>query len=147
MIRWFMSLPQLIPTTIPRSCASSKETKKRRRSFSKCSTKSQIANYPLQGHRLLLKNRNPVQWVSKIPALHFDRDWNVRIIPPFGGALARFQVRKGDNFASVYFDAYDRLGLEGHPYFELYPWENDVKRYSINEVDELIKDIRYLMNE
>lgn len=35
-------------------------------------------------------------WCKKIPELHFDNDWNVRIIPPFAGALTRFVISKNN---------------------------------------------------
>lgn len=89
-------------------------------------------------------------WCYKMPALRFDPSWDVYIIPPYAGAMARFLVRKGERFADVYFDAYSRLGWmmagsEPIPYFELYPWENDVKRYRLDEVDELMNDIRLVL--
>ena len=51
------------------------------------------------------------KWVKEIPYLHFDADWEVKIIPPFAGALARFIVKKGDKAVSVYFDGYSQLGF------------------------------------
>ena len=95
------------------------------------------------------------RWVKEIPYLQFDDDWKVKIIPPFAGALARFIVKKGDKTVSVYFDGYSKLGYmydrnnNPIPYFEIYPAPNteDVKRYYINKVDEMINDIRIVLND
>lgn len=96
-------------------------------------------------------------WSRKIPALHFKEEWNVHIIPPFGGALARFRIEYNNRFVSVYFDAYSRLGwmMDGDnpiPYWELYAPDspsdefNDVKRYYLNDTDELMHDIEIALS-
>lgn len=80
--------------------------------------------------------------VKQIPTLNFKEEWNVKIIPPFAGAIARFHIIKNDVMVcSVYLDFYDRLGCYGEPYYELYPHEDDIKRYSLKETNELIGDI------
>lgn len=64
------------------------------------------------------------KWVKLMPALEFPRFWKVRILPPFGGAMVRFQVVKGSAKVSVYFDAHGRLGAMDSPYWEIY--SNDI---------------------
>ena len=92
------------------------------------------------------------EWINKMPAFHFEPDWDVYVIPPFGGAMARFKIKKGSRWVSVYFDVFSRLGyMVDHenkplPYFELYPWGNDIKRYYIDEVDELMQDIHTVLD-
>jgi len=81
------------------------------------------------------------KWIKEIPHLHFKQDWKVKIIPPFGGAIARFWIDKGDNHVSVYLDCYDKLGYFGAPYWEVYPYEEDVYRVAMNDTDELLKII------
>lgn len=76
-----------------------------------------------------------------IPSLHFKPEWEVKIIPPFGGAVARFTVHCNKKHVSVYLDWHGRLGCMNGPYYELYPFDGDVKRYYLNETEELIKDI------
>lgn len=77
-----------------------------------------------------------------IPELNFKEDWGVRIIPPFSGAVARFLIMKGDEqICSVYLDWFDNIGFVGEPYYEVYPMHNDVGRYTLNEVDEMLGDI------
>ena len=68
------------------------------------------------------------KWVGEIPFIKFPSDWEVQIIPPFGGAVARFCVKKGDKQVSIYLDCYERLGIFGEPYWEIYPYEDDVFR-------------------
>jgi len=96
-------------------------------------------------------------WGKKLPALKLDPDWEIKVIPPFGGALARLVVLKGEMRVSVYFDAYARLGgmydLENGnpiPYWEIYPapkGANDcIKRYFLGEEPEMLEDIRKVLN-
>lgn len=82
------------------------------------------------------------KWTTEIPAFNFPSDWNVHITPPFGGAVARFRVTKGEARVSIYLDCYDELGVVGEPYWEIYPSvDGDVGRYLMNETEEVIKGI------
>jgi len=93
-------------------------------------------------------NENWNKIIPEIPTLKFKQEWDVKIIPPFAGAIIRFMIfKEGVQVCSVYLDWYDRLGMCGEPYYELYPFENDVKRYSLNETEELLKDIEDLFND
>lgn len=86
--------------------------------------------------------------LKEVPILNFDKEWDIQIIPPFGGAVARFRVFKnGEQVCSVYLDWYERLAIFGEPYYELYPYEEDVRRYSLRETDELIEDIRKIYKD
>lgn len=93
------------------------------------------------------------EWANEMPKLHFNSDWEVTIIPAYAGALVRFIVSKGDKRVSVYFDTLSRLGCmreedgEPIPYFEIYPYKDDVKRYFINETEELLNDISKILDE
>ena len=82
------------------------------------------------------------KWIREIPFIKFDSDWEVKVIPPFSGAVARFQIQKGDSFVSIYLDCYDKLGLFGEPYWEIYPHSGDVYRCKMNNTEELLKAIR-----
>ena len=82
------------------------------------------------------------EWGDKIPALQFDPEWMVKIIPPFTGAMVRFMVRSGDKTASVYLDCHDSLGCMGEPYWEVYPIDGDTGRCLMAETDELMALIR-----
>jgi hypothetical protein len=80
---------------------------------------------------------------GEMPYLRFPRDWEVAVVPPFGGAVARFWVRKGAAQVSVYADYYERLGCWSEPHWEIYPSaEDDNERFSIaTESDEMLKAI------
>lgn len=82
-------------------------------------------------------------WVKKIPAIQFPSDCKVQIIPPFGGAMARFRVQKNEKEVSVYLDVNDSLGyMDNVPYYEIYPnKEGDCTRYFLDETEQMIKDI------
>lgn len=81
------------------------------------------------------------KWCKEIPRLNFHSDWNVKIIPPFRGAIIRFNCEKNGNYADVYLDCYDELGCFGSPYWEIYPYDDDVYRCCMNNTEELIKRI------
>lgn len=94
------------------------------------------------------------QWAKDIPSLNFDSDWNVKIIPPFAGAIVRFWIEKNGKKVSVYFDAYSQLGYmvdendDPIPYWEVYTSDDDYPhRYLMNETTELIDDIRSILNK
>ena len=84
------------------------------------------------------------EWVKKIPHIKFPADWEVQIIPPFSGSIARFRV---NDKVSVYLDGYDLAGLEGEPYWEVYPHKGDVYRCAMNNVDDLIMAIQESLDE
>ena len=86
------------------------------------------------------------KWDREIPYISFPDRFEVKIIPPFGGAMVRFTIRDKeykDTHVSVYLDCYEILGIYGgDPYWEIYPdVDGDVYRCGINETEELIKRI------
>lgn len=84
------------------------------------------------------------KWREEIPFINFPERFEVKIIPPFAGAVARFQIRDKeyrDTWVSVYLDCYDALGYYGEPYWEIYPYNEDVYRCRMNDIDELIEVI------
>ena len=90
-------------------------------------------------------------WSNKLPYFHFDKEWNVKIIPPFAGAVIRFAIDYNGKHVSVYFDAYSRLGWmydeneEPIPYFEYYDGE-ETHRYWLEESEQMMNDIRNFLN-
>lgn len=62
------------------------------------------------------------KWVAKLPFFPVPPHLEIQVIPPFLGAVVRFRVRSKDNpgvVVSAYFDAHDRLGYMGKPYWEI----------------------------
>ena len=90
-------------------------------------------------------------WSHKLPAFHFDKEWDVKIIPPFSGAVIRFVIDYNGKHVSVYFDAYSELGWmyddneEPIPYFEYYDGE-ETHRYWLDESEQMMNDIRNFLN-
>ena len=90
------------------------------------------------------------EWIHKIPFIQFPKGWQVQIIPPFGGAMARFRVRKvgfATGYISVYLDVYDQLGFMGQPYWEVYPVNGDTERCYMEDTQKLIKIITKALKE
>ncbi|MGI9297073.1 MAG: hypothetical protein ACR2QC_04145 [Gammaproteobacteria bacterium] len=83
-------------------------------------------------------------WIEKIPFLRFPRTWEIKIIPPFGGAVARFLVRRPGTAGriSVYLDCHERLGCWDGPYWEVYPFQGDVGRCDFDDTKELLRMIK-----
>jgi hypothetical protein len=82
------------------------------------------------------------KWKKEIPFLKFQPDWEVKMIPPLGGAIVRFLIRRGKNHVSVYLDCYDRLGAMDKPYWEVYPHKDaDTFRCGIKNTKSLLEAI------
>lgn len=82
---------------------------------------------------------------NDIPALHFKKEWNVKICPPFGGVVARFAVEYNGIQVSVFLDWFGRASLLNKPYYEIYDGE-EIRRYLLNSTDEMIDDIDKILN-
>lgn len=92
------------------------------------------------------------EWLEKIPYIKFPGSWNVKIVPPFAGAMVRFMVKKSDEIrVSVYLDCHELLGVYSGPYWEVYPfpyqdedgsWRQTNHRIAMNDTEELIKCIQ-----
>lgn len=86
------------------------------------------------------------KWMRELPALHFKKEWDVHIIPPFGGAVIRFWIDYNEKHVSVYFDGYNDLGwMEDEsgnriPYFEYYNGD-ECYRYELGETNKMMEDI------
>lgn len=88
------------------------------------------------------------KWIKEIPALEFKKGWRVKVIPPFSGAIARFQVETKDGgWTSVYLDVFENLGYFGEPYWEVYPHDGGVARCAMNDTKKLIKLISQSLKE
>ena len=81
-----------------------------------------------------------------VPSLNFKSEWDIKIIPPFAGAVARFRVLYKGKDLSVYLDSNDSLGCVGEPYWELYPYNGDTLRFLMNDTEELMAAIEEEIN-
>lgn len=87
------------------------------------------------------------KWTEEIPYLNFPPDWQVKITPPFAGAVVRFRILSKGVMISIYLDCYDNLGnMGGKPYWEIYPYNGDVYRCLLNETEDLLKNIQYAID-
>lgn len=84
---------------------------------------------------------NWMEWNRKIPEIELKDGWKLRVLAPFGGAMARFRINLGEASVSVYLDVDGSLGCVDEPYWEIYPFEEDVARYLMAETDDLINGI------
>jgi len=85
---------------------------------------------------------------DEIPYLKFDDKWEVKIAPPWAGAIVRFFVKYNNNQVSVYLDYYAKLGGVSHPYWEIYDHKmRDPARFWLNETKEMMYRIRRLLNK
>ena len=77
--------------------------------------------------------------VKRLPFIQFPADWAIQVIPPFSDAVVRFRVRLPSGLEkSVYMDSRDSIGYMGYPYWEVYPYKNDVGRCALNAIDTLL---------
>jgi hypothetical protein len=82
------------------------------------------------------------KWSKELPYLTFPRGCEVKVMPPFAGAVVRFSVKKGKNSVSVYFDAYGELGAMREPYWEIYPAKDgEPERFLLGEEEQMMKAI------
>lgn len=86
-----------------------------------------------------LDQMNPLMFT--IPNIHFKEGWNVKVLPGYMGAFARFRV---NDFISIYLDMFDRLGYYGSPYWELHDG-SDTLRFSMEDTEGLLSCINQLI--
>lgn len=86
-------------------------------------------------------------WLSEIPSLSFPKEWDIRVLPPFGGALIRFWVFKEGNWVSVYLDVFGRLAPLDTPYLEIYPnFFGRTERFKMHDTENLLIAIERSLN-
>lgn len=97
------------------------------------------------------KDKGYEKWRKELPVFHFDEKWEVKIIPPFAGAVIRFCINYKDKFVSVYFDSDSSLGFMYDdddnliPYFEYWDGQ-ETYRYLVNESEKMMSEIREYLN-
>lgn len=101
--------------------------------------------YKIHQAEFFLREKKWGDWIdNQIPGLNFKEEWNVRVIPPFAGAVARFTVWNSTRqVCSVYLDVDNSLGSMDGPYWEMYPDSGgyDTIRFYIHETKELLAEI------
>ncbi len=98
--------------------------------------------------------RDVCERVNESKPIHFKPEWDVRVIPPFGGAMMRFSVTHNGKHISVYCDFFNALGYYGDPpkpYWEMYPrnyadGSMDVMRFDLDDTEGLVKNIDEELN-
>lgn len=91
------------------------------------------------------RNHEWRKWMLEIPYIAFPAEWEVKIVPPFTGAIVRFWIRPKGNekiHCSIYLDCYDVLGCYGKPYWEVYPHDSDIFRCDMNDTEALLNAIK-----
>lgn len=82
---------------------------------------------------------------KEIPSFELRPGYRIKILPPYGGALIRFNIFHDHTRFSVYFDANDALGSVREPYWEVYhnAWSSgdDTKRFYTYQLHELLFEI------
>lgn len=82
------------------------------------------------------------KWAKEIPFIKWPSGWLIKAVPPYGGAVIRYLIKKPDGQEiSVYLDCYCSLGFFTEPYWEAYPINGDTFRCGLNEIYELIDAI------
>lgn len=80
---------------------------------------------------------------DSIPFLKFPATWEVKVIPPWAGAVGRFLVKlPGGAVKSIYLDWYDALGIYQEPYWEVHPVNGDIGRCPVADTKELLRLIK-----
>lgn len=85
------------------------------------------------------------RWMYEIPYLRFPASWAVQVIPPFGGAVARFCVRnRSGRVVSVFLDCYGAVsGEQRPPYWEISPSaDGEPERFGMEDVAGLMAGLR-----
>lgn len=81
--------------------------------------------------------------VNDIPYLNFPKSWQVKMVPPYHGAVCRFHVKHKDKEISVYLDWFENLGYyDGKPYWEIYPVKGDTQRFDLKDTAGIIDAIK-----
>lgn len=96
----------------------------------------------MKAEMLITKTMEWSKWTKEIPLIPMKEGWLMRPIPPFNGAISRFNIEtKEGGWCSVYFDAYDKLGIFGSPYWEIYEVDGDIDRFEMNDIKGLVASI------
>jgi hypothetical protein len=84
------------------------------------------------------------KWSVEIPYIRWPSNWHVKAIPPWTGAIVRYNVLDvHGSKISIYLDCYDILGSFGEPYWNIFPDDDGgASRYAMNDLKGLIGGMR-----
>ena len=81
---------------------------------------------------------------SVLPFIRFKHDWMIKICPPSGGVLIKFQIYRFDShkdkFITVVLDFYGSLGND-RPVWEIFPYKDDIMRLDFDDTTDLVAKI------
>lgn len=61
--------------------------------------------------------------------------------------MVRYNIQKGKAFVSVYLDCFDNLGVYGEPYWEVYPYDDDIYRCDMKDTKKLLRAINHSIKQ
>lgn len=91
-------------------------------------------------------SENWISLIGKIGYFKLEPNWSIKVIPPFGGAAARFVIQEDDtqHTVSVYLDTSQQLGyFGGEIYWEIHPDEHDdCSRFELINTSDMMAAIK-----
>lgn len=88
------------------------------------------------------------KWALKIPFIRFPMHWEVRVLPPFIGAIVRFEIRYKNAIVRVALDGYGMLEYSEMPqYWSITSMHTDVQTCDMNDTESLIKLIEQILDK
>lgn len=104
----------------------------------------------MQARALIESHYEWRKWAQEIPYIKFPGNWEVKAIPPFGGAIIRYIIKhenSADNSISIYLDCYGELGVVDEPYWELYPdIDGQNWRCGMEDTEELLDRLHEILD-
>ena len=94
------------------------------------------------------KEMESYKWALKIPFIRFPMHWQVRILPPFIGAVVRFEVKYKDILVRAALDCYGLLEYSELPqYWSITSMHSDIQTCAMEDTEELIKLIEQTLDK
>jgi len=94
------------------------------------------------------KEMESYKWALEIPFIRFPMHWQVRILPPFIGAVVRFEVKYKDILVRVALDCYGLLEYSELPQcWSITSMYSDIQTCAMEDTEELIKLIEQTFNK
>lgn len=104
----------------------------------------------MQARALIESHYEWRKWCQEIPYIKFPENWEVKAIPPFGGAIIRYIIKHenpNSERISIYLDCYGELGIVDEPYWEIYPdIDGDTYRCRMNDIEDLLERLHIILD-